>query len=83
MHNKSNICVIVVGIFKFWSRKEIIVFLIFKMIKNYSIFLKRRILKIPSTITQILLLFNILPETNLIGLILLYKTFPPVEKVGV
>ena len=83
MHKESNICVIVVGIFKFWSRKEIVLFIIFKMIKNYSIFLKRRILIIPSTITQILLLFNILPETNSIGLILLYKTLPPVEKVGV
>ena len=80
---QSNMCDIVVGIIKFWSRKEIIVFLIFKIIKNYSIFLKRRILKILSTITQILLLFNILPEMNSIGLILLYKTLPPMEKVWV
>ncbi len=83
MQKKSSICVIEEGIFEFLPRKKIIVFLILKIIKNYDIFLKTRISKIPSLITQIMLLFNTLPEMSSIGPILLYKTFPPVEKVGI
>ncbi len=63
IQEKSNICVILKGIFKFWSRKKIMVFFKFKIIKIYYIFIKTGILKIPSTITQILLLFNTLPDS--------------------
>ncbi len=83
MQKKTIICVIEEGIFEFLPRNKIIVFLIVKIIKNYDIFLKTRIPKIPSSITQIMLIFNPLPEISSIGPILLYKTFPPVEKVGI
>ena len=38
MQNNGNICATVEGIFKFWSKQKIIVFLILKMIRNYDIF---------------------------------------------
>ncbi len=78
--DESDICAIVGRIFEI--HENTIVLNNF-LIKNTIIYSLGQNLKIRPTIAQILLPSNALPELNKIGHVLLYKTSPPVEKVGV